>query len=179
MKYSLFITNSGCKVLEPKELSWCHAAFTFHILICFALTCSLRCNNSKLTTGHSHKSLFREPGEVTIWPRSYPPGMATSRHRLLQSDLCLSAFIHVVTTSRDNTLAGLDWLGTLSSHTWHKQDSSTWKIIRRRSLHWSLFDHVLRKLPRTDSLSVNTTTRLLVITEFQRTSAVNSANISS
>ena len=45
MRYSLFITNSGCTVLEPKERSWCHAAFTFHILIYFVVTCSLRYND--------------------------------------------------------------------------------------------------------------------------------------
>ena len=53
--------------------------------------------------------------------------------------------------------AGLDWLGTRSIQMEPRYVSSSRKILLRRALHGSLTDHVFKKLPLTDSLSVNAT----------------------
>ena len=52
------------------------------------------------------------------------------------------------------------WLGTLSIHKGTSNSSSTLKMTLIMSSLSSLADHVLSKEPRTDSLSVNKTTRL-------------------
>ena len=104
------------------------------------------------------RTFFPIRDKSQVWPRSYPRSMATLSQRLLTSTCCLSMPFHLITFSRDMRSAGLEWLGTRSSHTWHMLDSSTWKVFKRRLLHRLLFDQVFRRLPLTDSLSVKITT---------------------
>ena len=67
------------------------------------------------------------------------------------------AFRNLVTTSLDNTSAGLLWLGTLSIQT-GKLKSDSISNMEFKSLSLSvLADQLLRKAPRTDSLSVKRT----------------------
>ena len=67
------------------------------------------------------------------------------------------AFPKLVTTSLDNVSAGLLWLGTLSIQT-GKLNSDSISKIELKSLSLSVFaDQLLRKAPRTDSLSVKRT----------------------
>ena len=70
----------------------------------------------------------------------------------------LSAPSKTATTSLDKTSEGLLWLGTLSIHRGMSKPSSTSKMTLIMSSLLSLADHVLRKEPLTDSLSVNRTT---------------------
>ena len=63
-------------------------------------------------------------------------------------------------TSLDRTSEGLLWLGTLFIHKEMSNSFSTLKMKPIMSSLSSLADHVLRKEPLTDSLSVNKTARL-------------------
>ena len=76
----------------------------------------------------------------------------------LKSTCSLVNPFHTATWLRERTSLGLDWLGTRSSHKGHVWDSSKKKIRASNLLQGQFLDQVFKKLPRTDSLSVNATT---------------------
>ncbi len=91
----------------------------------------------------------------------------------------LVALPNLVTTSLDNMSAGLLWLGTLSIQS-GKLNSDSISNIEFKSLSLSvLADQLLRKAPRTDSLSVKRTILWIVAFSCQHLKAHKTANISS
>ena len=89
------------------------------------------------------------------------------------------AFPKIATTSLDNMSAGLLWLGTLSIQTGKLNNDSISKM-EFKSLSLSvLADQLLRKAPRTDSLSVKRTVLWIVAFSCQHLKAHKTANISS
>ena len=96
-----------------------------------------------------------------FWALGWPPQLdhLTSDFQISRTfTLTLSAPSKTDTTSLDKTSEGLLWLGTLSIHKGMSNPSSTSKMTLIMSSLLSLADHVLRKEPLTDSLSVNKTT---------------------
>ena len=95
--------------------------------------------------------------------------------------LTLSAHSNSDTVSLDSTSEGLLWLGTLSFQRGTSNSSSNWKmtLIVSSLFSFEFADHVLRKEPRTDSLPVNKTTRLVFSKLRQDFMAAKTAIISS
>ena len=79
----------------------------------------------------------------------------------------------------DKMSEGLLWLGTLSIQTGTSKSLSTWKMTPIILSLSSFADQLLRNAPRTASLSVNSTTRQVLISSFQTFMAASTAIISS
>ena len=110
--------------------------------------------------------------------RSHPMLVAVWFHSLLTSTLVLSCPAHRATWLRDNSSAGLDWLGTRSNQMWHEWVSSRRNFFLRTLLLGSFPDQVLRKLPLTASLSVKATMRRPSWHGHHIEAAISKANIS-
>ena len=110
--------------------------------------------------------------------RFHPMQVADCSHNFVVSTLVLSCPNQWATWLRERKSEGLDWLGTLSSHTWQEWASSRRKICLSNLLLGSLPDQVLRKLPRTDSLSVKATIRFPGWPGHHTETAINKASIS-
>ena len=90
--------------------------------------------------------------------RTYPSLGTALFHTSWTSTWVAVRPLQLVTRPLDRKSTGFDWLGTRSNHTGHRLFSSSSKIHFSTSLQGSFLDHVLRKLCRTASLSVNPTT---------------------
>ena len=110
--------------------------------------------------------------------RSYPGKLMAWLQMDLKSTCSLVNPFHTATWLRERTSLGLDWLGTRSSHKGHVWDSSKKKIRASNLLQGQFLDQVFKKLPRTDSLSVNATTLWPSHTGPQISMAVSKASIS-
>ena len=132
--------------------------------------------NSDIQIVQSSRTLF-ENGEIAVtlptaalpplfrlWECLFVLGYSASRLHISHGlTFTFSAPSSSRTVSLDKMSEGLLWLGTLSLHSGTSKFSSTWKIrliILSRS---SFADQLLRKEPRTTSLSVNKTVRQFLI----------------
>ena len=91
---------------------------------------------------------------------------------------CLLSPIELSNVCRDKMSEGLLWLGTLSIQTGTSKSLSTWKMRLINLSLSSLADQLLRKAPRTASLSVDKTTRQVLIISFHPLTAASTAIIS-
>ena len=110
--------------------------------------------------------------------RFHPMQVAVWFHNFVASTRIFSCPAQRATWLRERLSAGLDWLGTRSSQTWHEWVSSKRKKCLSTLLLGSLPDQVLRKLPLTDSLSVKATIRRPAWPGHHTDTAINKANIS-
>ena len=129
----------------------------------------LRCCVETSTSAYTQQGLpwltFFRLGDKVLAPRhlgrTYPMWVAARFQIFVTSIRVLHRPLHWATWFLERWSDGFDWLGTRSNQTWHEWISSRRYICLSLStlLQGSLLDHVFKKLPLTDSLSVNATIR--------------------
>ena len=149
----------------------------------------LRCCVETSTSAYTQQGLpwltFFRLGDKVLAPRhlgrTYPMWVAAWFQIFVTSIRVLHRPLHWATWFLKSWSDGFDWLGTRSNQTWHEWISSRRYICLSLStlLQGSLLDHVFKKLPLTDSLSVNATIRRPARPGHHAESAIKRANISS